>query len=309
MQLKEKFSAIQKSSVFKWGLVAALALIGVLILLSGYQNCLRYAPVKGKGVEVTATASRIVETLDSENMEEYELFVDYEYQGKSYTVYYKTYSTYAKAAAVDTVTVVINPDNPGEKMETLKSNMVLSIIFGWLFLATAVAATGIRQNEDQIVVHGLSREIVKIELSEQVQHRRGAAWLMTVGAGLLISWVLFSNALSLLPAAAGLVILIFGIRKLMQDLKALKDLKNDKFRISQSSFLRKYEESDSESTCYFVEYGHDGIVWKTNVTEEEYLNAGADDTACSIFLYSQKEVVSCYRKSVSGWQRCSFSLP
>ena len=92
MQLKEKFSAIQKSSVFKWGLVAALALIGVLILLSGYQNCLRYAPVKGKGVEVTATASRIVETLDSENMEEYELFVDYEYQGKSYTVYYETYS-------------------------------------------------------------------------------------------------------------------------------------------------------------------------------------------------------------------------
>ena len=80
MGLKEKFTFVQKSSVFKWTLVAVLALIGALILFYGYKTFLRYAPVKGKGVEVTATASRIEETLDSENMEEYELFVDYEYQ-------------------------------------------------------------------------------------------------------------------------------------------------------------------------------------------------------------------------------------
>ncbi len=309
MGLKEKFTFVQKSTVFKWTLVAVLALIGALILFYGYKTCLRYAPVKGKGVEVTATASRIEETLDSENMEEYELFVDYEYQGKAYTVYYKTYGTYAKAAAVDTVKLVINPDNPDEKMETLKSNMILSIIFGLLFMATAVAATGIRQNEDQIVAHGINRETVKIELIEQIRHRRGAAWLMTMGAGVIITWLLFSSALSLLLPAAGLVILVFGVRKLMKDLKALKDLKNDKFRICQEFFLRRYEDSDSESTSYFVEYGHDDIVLIISVTEEEYLNAGAGDSAYSIFLDGQSETVSCYRKTVSGWQRCSFSVP
>ena len=36
MGLKEKFTFVQKSSVFKWTLVAVLALIGALILFYGY---------------------------------------------------------------------------------------------------------------------------------------------------------------------------------------------------------------------------------------------------------------------------------
>ena len=132
---------------------------------------------------------------------------------------------------------------------------------------------------------------------------------MTMGAGVIITWLLFSSALSLLLPAAGLVILVFGFRRLTKDLKALKDLKNDNFRICQEFFLRRYEASDSESTSYFVEYGHDDIALIVSVTKEDYLNAGAGDSAYSIFLDGQSEAGSCYRKTVSGWQRCSFSVP
>ena len=126
-------------------IVSLILLVAIVLFLrGGIRNGERYLKASANAVTVNATVVGIKETEDSEGDTKYAAIMRYTHNGKEYAHTYNTYSSLSKAEAVlnKTVSVTIDPENPAETIEDIRSSCVVYCVTAMILLSSMVFLLG-----------------------------------------------------------------------------------------------------------------------------------------------------------------------
>lgn len=272
--------------IWKYVISLVLLLIGLLMLYFCWQSCQHYWYVRENAVEVIAEGWKVEDYSDSES-DCYYVFVKYTYQGQEYTGKYTNYSSKTKAEALmgQPITIYINPEKPTEQVKDAKDDVGRSLLIAALLLGFSVHCLGKPDREWYVVHYGWRRETAAMDLRRKSCHDV-VSWGQWLGpGGIFIGMrLIFGDAVDTSGVVVGAVCLLIGFVMLFLWIKNLKSIRSDDYRLTTITLVKKEEDSDSDSTTYWLYYTDGEKEIKLPARGKKYYRAVIGETSQCAFL-------------------------
>lgn len=243
--------------------IVVCCVVGIILFLKGEAIAQKYEERKNLMVTVEATICKINESKDSDGDKEYRTYIEYTYNGITYSdVYWKYSSQRSMAGEIgDKLEITIYSDAPETfpKNTYIKSSLsyILAMIcFGFairfLFLGNSERYAWYMKN------CGINHENIKKDLFfSKKEERKKSLWKILFGIGLLFFMVskdLYDITI-LMVFGLALIMLFWGVIGLDKANKELKKIQEDKFSIVSKIVVEKYEKSDGDGGGeYYIIY-------------------------------------------------------
>ena len=288
MDYLEKPPLKRKWPIIKCIIVCVLLIICLICTVSSLNNVTRYEKVRTDPLFLNGKITHVDVDYDSENGDDYNAMASYSYNGQKYTVTYRTFGSQKKANALvgQTVTLAVDPEDPGTLVSRLKENGIFGLIFGCIVLAVAVCALRIPHRQSYIKTYGWRREAIKKDMLSKMKRSSGEEWLFPAvlffGVGLKHSDTYLQGFVWNLIF---LVIGVVGVVKLIRKLKRIHRVKSDAFVIRRDRFVsRETILNDEGPDRYQVTYENENRKWTKFVSYIVYNKAKPGDVIESVYL-------------------------
>lgn len=199
--------AVSKQMLLKkllW--VLPFLIIGLVLMLYSFSEIMRYYNVQGRAVTLNATVCRVEEGFDADGNDEYEVFVDYTYEGKQYTKRYMVSTSDMWLDRIgDTVEIIINPDNPTEELKDMEDPLFFAMFFGLPIFGIGVTLAvklPIRPYFGE--TYSLWETAFRNDLENNDKSRKSHPFLLTVAPGFIIFGILMMR---IDPVGIGAIVL------------------------------------------------------------------------------------------------------
>lgn len=292
-----------KPAIRKWpfiikcvlGLILGFFAVGCIY--SSVATADRYRVVSEYAVEIQAVITHVETVTDTENGDTYDAMMRYRYEGKTYTGMYQNYSRSKDANAMvgETVTIYIDPTSPGDTMKEILNSGRSNMTIGAGLLVFFMMLISIRHRHDHVQTYGWHRETVKKDMIRYIWS--GSKFYVALVPTLVyfavkltsldVYELFWGDLLFLIPMVISLLFVPRFIRR-------LRMVHRDQFYMTRDTFVSKEEDSDSESTSYYVTYRNRNGTWKKSVSYRYYLGVREGDTVESAFLEGEKKPVLSY---------------
>ena len=254
--------------------------------LMSLYDCIRFSKVQSNAVTVDAVVSNVEVEFDSEDGNEYDVYVRYTYAGESYEVRYLNDSD--EGSWMDkigqSVSLEINPHRPEELIVVLKSS-AQAIALELCLLNLALALWVIPTHKNWTRVYGTGKAFVKKDLEVQLCRRWLWKWGVVTGLELIALPIIFSKVYAFWLMLPGAVFLFLGIKGARRFRADLEKVHNESFTVRDDTLVEKLTESDGDGgTDYLLVYSNGTDTWKKRVSYRQYLSAQPGQTERVVYL-------------------------
>lgn len=288
MEFMEK-PPIRNKAIIRLLVGAALCIVGLILLMKGYQEGTRYLYVKDNLLTLTAECYR-VEVDDSGDSTSYRVYVRYSHEGKFYSNDYKSFSTRAKAEAMlgKIVEIQVNAQNPDEFPHDIKNSTFFRILLSAFLLLCGIPMIFARKRMPYYQLHGM-RDCLDKDLNIELVEKCGF-WVASLILGLayLGLWTVLREGypyLWIMPALL-LVIAALSIRSWLRQLRMVR---NGSYRVAQQILVDKKTEDNDDSVTYLLVYSDSKVQWERSVPRKRYNAAEIGETVDAVFLEGDKK--------------------
>lgn len=280
------------------GCVVAVALVVILIsglcIISGIASAEKFERVRDRGVTVEAVITKVIEEYDAEDGTEYEVYIRYEYGGNTYDKLYGTYGSSAwKNRIGETLSLEVNPEDPSEEMDDVKSGVVIFYV-GAALLGFFIYLFVVVWQSDKPIPDGTQVEKVCFVLRRRVWYKR-ISYVTLIASGAV--WFLFIHAYPYSPNALAKILagvqLIAGAVLIFLAARDSRAIRNETYRIKYDPLVRKYIRKGDDETpdSYILEYSGEKGTWDMAVTQMSYRNAQCGQRMGAVYLPYKKKPV------------------
>lgn len=261
-------------------------IVGMVLLIISLDAADSYRNTRG--VAVTASVTRIDEYEDSEGGTDYDVFVEYTYDGRVWNQEYTEISG-SKARIGDEHTIHINPAAPLEIMEETESDAKTFCIMASVFLAVTAGLSGIRIRQDYCTAFGISREHIVKDLQNRIRSERSwqvtAAITLCLGIGTIAGCGFWFSYLVLV------VSLTLTVVFLINHSNRARAFRNEAYSIQRDRLVAQKHEKDSDDNdvyrqCYRNAEG--GTYW-VNTTAARYAAGKIGDEIIAVYFDGSKK--------------------
>ncbi len=194
--------------------------LGVAFLVQCLFGCLHYRAVEKRTVTLTAEVYEVEKTTDVDNNDVYNVYVKYEFLGKSYKIRYiqSTHSDWMERVG-EQVEITIDSLHPNEQLKDMEDVPFFSMFFGAPLVAAGVLLIGRRVRFSYAEWYGITDAACRLDCL--ANHRRpnwGTAGIILLalyaifgGIGFMVSEVF---ATMMVFSVGGLVVMIIFKAKL-----------------------------------------------------------------------------------------------
>ena len=295
MDFLEKPPLKRKWTIFKCFIVCVLLGIWLIYTVSSLNNVTRYENVRTDPLILNGKITHVDVDYDTENGDDFHAMASYSYDGRKYTAIYRTFKSQKKANVLigQTVTLAVDPEDPGTLISQLKGDGIFDLIFGCIVLAVAVCVLRTSHRESYIKTYGLRREAIKKDLLSKMKHSSGEEWLFPAvlffGVGLKHPDTYLQGFVQVLIF---LVIGGVGVIKIIRKLGRIHRIKSDAFVIRRGKFVsRKRIPDDDGPDRYEVTCENENGRWTKCVSKRVYLKAEPETVIESVYLDGVKKPI------------------
>lgn len=269
-------------------LVPLLLIIACCSVFLGYTEGQRYLQLREHSVQVAVEESRIEEDEDSEGDTDYDLYVQYTYNGQRYEILYQRYNARKSAVSAQKslTTLRIDPNDPVCHVEGVREDSMETWFFGALALALSAACCAIPGRKAYVQEYGWLRQYVEKDLVIRLR-RRMITWVPE----LLFSVVCFAGWI---PCRMWMLFISGGISLVVGVIFAIRWLRNrtliygGEYSLRQDVLEEKAVKSDSEGKNYHIYYSNGKEKWCRNTPKRVYDLLNCGDTVETVYLGEQK---------------------
>ncbi len=181
----EKPPVVKEMLIKKCLWVGIFLLVGLGLMIYSILECVRYREIRDQGVTVRAVICDVKKDKDVDGETEYDVYVNYDYNGNNYT---KLHLTSTKSKWMDRVgdvlKITINPDNPTEELDDLTDGLFFSMFFGVpLFGFGLRNFFAMRHRLTWVEMYGMRDSAIRNDLIDGVKSSAGWLWGAVLGAG------------------------------------------------------------------------------------------------------------------------------
>ena len=119
-------------------LAIAAILLGILLLIVGAAQHLRYVKMQERAVTVEATICKVDMQYSGQSRPQYLVYVEYDCNGEHFEELYKTTSTRSWQDRIgQTVSLAVDPEDPAQELDDVGKGAIF-----WAILGAALVFTG-----------------------------------------------------------------------------------------------------------------------------------------------------------------------
>lgn len=250
-------------------------IIGLALMIFSISECRRFRAIRDAAVTVTATICEVKEVTDGDFGTEYDVYVEYSYQGKSYK---ECHMTSKKSMWMDrvgqTLTLTINPEKPEEELDDLSDGLVFSMFFGLPIFCVGVHSLLIQNYRlTYVEMYGLRSSAIRSDLILSAKKQLAWLWLLLYGVGDIVFgfYIIDIDSVGAAAILLGVGVLILCVFFMVSYFKTLKRVKTDPYVVREFTVLDKRLTKDSDGDAQYeilLEY-KDGKAWEHS-TKKEY---------------------------------------
>lgn len=302
----------RKKAWFLFKCIIVPLLIGVCLILTGemVKQANRYLRVEQDPLALDVVISYVDVDYDTENGDDYNAMVVYTCSGVKYERVYRTFSNEREARELvgRTVTILVDPESPGDMLERIGESGKSYLLFACIFLYIAVLCLNIRHRPTYVETHGWRREAVKKDILRNLRYAPGDFILVPIvyfyaAAAFYPRLYLQPSVGDMIALAVALVALSAGFSKRSR----LKKAKNDAIILRRDIFVSKDVIPDTDGPdTYTVTYENERSRWTRQVPQKVYEAASEGDVIESAYLEGEtKPVLNHTVHGESFWKRQS----
>lgn len=278
----------RKWTLIKCMIVCVLLVICLICTFSSLNNVTRYEKGRINPLILNGKITHVDVDYDSENLDDYHAMASYSYDGKKYTAIYRTFKSERKANALigQTVTLAVDPEDPGMLLSELRGNGMFGLIFSCILLALAVCVLRTSHRESYIKTYGWRREAIKKDMLSKMKRSSGEEWLFPAVLFFCVGLKCPDTYLQSFGwKLVFLVIGVAGVVKLIRKLKRIHRVKSDAYVIRRDRFVsRETILNDEGPDSYQVTYENENGRWTKFVSYGVYQKAEPGDMIESVYL-------------------------
>lgn len=291
MDLHEKTPILREQRKMR-SLFAAVCLgVFLLCVLHSAMACSRYVRAQDQAVTVCATITNVTKDSDPEEGRVYDVFIEYEYDGSSYTFKYRDdtrYSVWARRIG-DTIQVQIDPDHPQEPLEAMRDDM-RRFLLGLFFLGGGLVILNQPDHRYWTAAYGVSTETAKKDLEWNIRRRWIWKWCVISSAVMLSFKLLFFPVLSIWLLPAGAVLALLGIVGFLRCRRDLNKVEMGAFTICDLTVVGKpMDETRNDKRYHYLTFTDGTEKWKIRVKENEYNSIASGEMRKAAFLEGESK--------------------
>lgn len=282
----EKPGIKRSSLICKCIFMTLMLLAGMITLIMSLVNANSYRSTQG--VAVTARVTRIDEYEDSEGSTDYDVFVEYTYDGQVWNQEY-TEINGAKARVGDLETIHINPADPMQIMEETASNAKTFCIVAGAFLAVGAGLSGIRIRQDYCEAFGISRENIETDLRNYIRSERG--WQVTAAIALCLGTGAIAGCGSVVLYLVLVASLVLTIVFLIKHSNRARAFKNEAYSIRRDRLVsQKIEKDSDDNDQYYLFYANsEGATYRIHTNRKTYGQVKPGDEIIAVYFDGNKK--------------------
>lgn len=273
-------------------IILLICLFPCFAAVKGVRDLIVYDSAITRSVEVKATVAELEEYEDSEGATQYDLYISYTYDGKTYRPEYDVKKASAWRNRIgETITIRIDPENPAEPITNLTSGRWFIYVGIVMVHAVACLSAGILDKHldrgflpDHETLHG--------KVCAWVRHRLTVP-LTAIFLALsleLLHWRYPRGFEGMFLHIVGFVLIALALWRLRRVAQWFRMANNLEYEVVYGKLVEKiYDEGDSDSAAtYDLRFTDGSRVWTKRVDAKTYHTAREGTSGMVVYLPNRK---------------------
>lgn len=269
--------------------------VGIVLMVISILSCREYRDMSSRSMVVDAVITEVRIYSDSENGDDYRVYVTYACEGKEYTRLHLSVKDKSWMERVgQSIKVIVDPLNPTVEPSDMENKIFFTMFFGLPIFCAGTLTCFMSARRSCVAMNGLQDAAIRRDMLDK--ERRKVYWLpfflYAIGETAFAVYAADIDRVFSTGYLLSAMVLPFGIVFLVKHIRAIRSLKSElcvcSYSVSRYKVNGKKKDNDGESTSYYIYYYDGKGNAPVSVSKKAYDLLEINDELVSVRLLSKK---------------------